>query len=127
MDHHLRITSPDGTEIAAYKNGIGEPLVLIHGVCDNHLGFRRVLPHLDGRFCTYVVDRRGRGASGDSPVYDFRREVEDIITLAEAAAAEYGAPTGIFANSFDALLAGNLKTLWTSAMQYVRLTSIHMS
>ena len=106
MDLCLRVTSPDGTEIAAYKYGTGEPLILIHGVCDDHLSFRRVLPHLGGRFCAYVADRRGRGASGDGPEYDFRREVEDVIALAEAAAAETGAQTGIFAHSFGALLAG---------------------
>jgi pimeloyl-ACP methyl ester carboxylesterase len=106
MDDRLEVTSPDGTRIAARASGQGAPLILVHGVCDDHQGFRRVIPHLENQFTVYAADRRGRGLSGDGDIYDFAREVEDMIALADAVAAQSGAPAGIFAHSFGALVAG---------------------
>lgn len=106
MDDRLEVTSPDGTRIAAHRYGSGAALILVHGVCDDHQGYRRVIPHLESQFTVYAADRRGRGLSGDASEYDFEREVEDMVSLADAVAAQSGAPASIFAHSFGALLAG---------------------
>jgi pimeloyl-ACP methyl ester carboxylesterase len=106
MDHRLEVYSPDGTRIAANRHGSGAPLILVHGVCDDHQGFRRVAPHLVDRFTVYAVDRRGRGMSGDAENYDFQREVEDMVALAGAVAEHTQQPAGVFAHSFGALVAG---------------------
>lgn len=106
MDDRLEVTSPDGTRIAARRYGSGAPLILVHGVCDDHQGYRRVIPHLESHFTIYAADRRGRGLSGEGSEYDFGCEVEDMVALGEAVAAQSGAPAGIFAHSFGALLAG---------------------
>jgi pimeloyl-ACP methyl ester carboxylesterase len=42
------------------------------------------LAHFEQHFTVYVMDRRGRGSSGDSPDYDIMREVEDVAAVVEA-------------------------------------------
>ena len=43
-------------------------------------------------FTVHAIDRRGRGASGDTPPYAIEREFEDVAAVAEALAAETGRP-----------------------------------
>ena len=76
------------------------------GSADDHQGYRRVVPHLEGHFTVYAADRRGRGLSGTEGDCDFGCEVDDMVALAEAVAAKSGAPADIFAHSFGALVAG---------------------
>jgi pimeloyl-ACP methyl ester carboxylesterase len=106
MNDRLEVLSPDGTRIAAHRSGRGAPLILVHGICDDHQGFRRVAPLLEDRFTVYAVDRRGRHASGDGEEYHFEREVEDMAALAGEVARRHQAPAGVFAHSFGALLVG---------------------
>ena len=44
-----------------------------------------VARELSGRFTCFVVDRRGRGLSGDSQSYTVEREIEDIEAVRAAA------------------------------------------
>src|SRR4030067_47509 len=44
-----------------------QPLLLVHGTTADHLTFRVVGPMLGRRRRLHAIDRRGRGASGDSP------------------------------------------------------------
>lgn len=55
------------------------------------------------RFTVHLVDRRGRGLSGDGSDggYDIAREVEDLAAVAEAA----GEPVALLAHSFGAVVA----------------------
>jgi pimeloyl-ACP methyl ester carboxylesterase len=55
------------------------------------------------RFTVHLVDRRGRGLSGDGSDggYDIAREVEDLAAVAEAA----GEPAALLAHSFGAVVA----------------------
>lgn len=63
----MRVTSRDGTEIASWTGGTGVPLVLVHGTASLHATWDRLRPSLEPRATVHAVDRRGRGASGDSP------------------------------------------------------------
>lgn len=104
------VTSPDGTAIAHERSGTGPPIVMVHGSCASHESLAGVAAHLDG-FETFVVDRRGRGASDDavsphptaerrpSPEipdrvrdedypYDLQRETEDVQAVIEAVDGE---------------------------------------
>jgi pimeloyl-ACP methyl ester carboxylesterase len=64
--------------------GSGPPLVLVHGAwnwADHWLG---VAERLAGSCTCSVLDRRGRGSSGDGDSYSFDREIEDIAAVVEA-------------------------------------------
>jgi pimeloyl-ACP methyl ester carboxylesterase len=93
------ITSTDGAMIAYTKRGWGQPLLLVHGTTVDHTVWSALSPHLEPYFTVYAMDRRGRGASGDAPHYDFVREVEDIRAVIEA----IGEPVVLFGHSFGAL------------------------
>jgi pimeloyl-ACP methyl ester carboxylesterase len=43
-----------------------------------------MFPLLSSRFTTCAMDRRGRGASGDSPVYTLQKEAEDVAAVVNA-------------------------------------------
>jgi pimeloyl-ACP methyl ester carboxylesterase len=96
------VTSTDGTRIAFWSSGEGPPLLLVHGATADHTTtWRFVLPQLKRRFTVYAMDRRGRGASGDSPSYDLRREAEDIAAVVES----IGEPVNLLGHSYGALCA----------------------
>ena len=63
--------------------------------------FDGLAPLLAEAFTVYRYDRRGRGASGDTPPYAPEREVEDL----EALIAEAGGPAHVYGYSSGALLA----------------------
>ena len=46
------------------------------------------------------MDRRGRGASGDTPPYAIEREFEDVAAVADALAAEAGHPIDVVGHSY---------------------------
>jgi len=95
-----RVASRDGTPIAAFESGSGAPLLLVHGTAGDHTTFRIVGPRLAPAFTIAAVDRRGRGASGDSPSYSIEREFEDVAVIAEQLAAEAGRPVVVFGHSY---------------------------
>lgn len=98
------VTSADGTTIAFDAYGAGRPLILIDGAT----GHRAVNPLnaevgqlLGDEFRTYVYDRRGRAASGDTAPYAIQREIEDIAALIDDA----DRPAVLFGWSSGGLLA----------------------
>jgi pimeloyl-ACP methyl ester carboxylesterase len=80
-------TSGDGTTIAYTKLGSGPPLILVDGAfCYRENGpASQLAPLLAEHFTVFAYDRRGRGASGDTPVYAIEREVDDLRTLVREA------------------------------------------
>jgi pimeloyl-ACP methyl ester carboxylesterase len=79
-------TGADGTPIAAFRSGDpqGPPLVLVHGAAADHTTFRVVGPMLGTTFDVVAIDRRGRGASGDTLPYAIEREFEDVAAMVDA-------------------------------------------
>jgi pimeloyl-ACP methyl ester carboxylesterase len=100
-----RVASRDGTEIAVWTSGQGPPLVLVHGAVADHTRWRPLLPHLEPQVTVHAMDRRGRGASGDAPAYDPRRELEDVAAVINAVAAAYGSPVDLYGHSFGGFCA----------------------
>lgn len=94
------VTSPDGTPIAVFSTGDGPPLILVHGATADHTTFRVVGPLLARGFTVHAIDRRGRGASGDGPVYAIEREFEDVAAVAGLLASESGAAVDVFGHSY---------------------------
>jgi pimeloyl-ACP methyl ester carboxylesterase len=93
------VASKDGTTIAFDRYGAGPAVILVTGA----LGTRAhdmdspLATLLAADFPVYDYDRRGRGASGDTPPYAVQREVEDIEALIDAAggsASLYGISSG---------------------------------
>jgi len=73
--------SKDGTKIACWRSGNGPPLVLVHGTTADHTRWTPLLPAFGGQFTVYAMDRRGRGASGDTEPYALEREFEDVAAV----------------------------------------------
>jgi pimeloyl-ACP methyl ester carboxylesterase len=101
MGEVLAVGSPDGTRIACWRSGSGEPLVLVHGTTADHRRWARVVPELEARFTVFAVDRRGRGASGDASEYRIEREFEDVV----AVVAAIGRPVTLVGHSYGGICA----------------------
>ena len=95
------VTSTDGTPIAYQRSGEGPPLVLVHGTSADHTRWKPILPTFEEHFSVYAVDRRGRGASGDSENYSIEREFEDIAAVVDS----LGEPAYLLGHSYGALCA----------------------
>lgn len=107
-------TSRDGTAVGCVVDGNGPPLLMIHGTGDTQLGWRRLRPLLAPHFTLYLMDRRGRGVSGDLDAYALEREWEDVAAMIDSIPA----PVNVFGHSFGAmcaleaaLSAGNVRRL----------------
>jgi pimeloyl-ACP methyl ester carboxylesterase len=94
-----KVTSRDGTAIAFERHGAGPALIVVDAA-GNYSGFRPLaapVALLAADYTVHVYDRRGRGASTDTPPYAPEREVEDLAALIEAAggtAYVYGMSSG---------------------------------
>ncbi|MFF4751953.1 alpha/beta fold hydrolase [Streptomyces sp. NPDC002514] len=92
-----QIISPDGTPIAYQRSGRGPAVVLVSGAMSTGATVAPLATRLADRFTVVPYDRRGRGASGDTPPYAVVREIEDLAALIEAVGGEaalYGVSSG---------------------------------
>jgi pimeloyl-ACP methyl ester carboxylesterase len=96
-----QITSKDGTSIACWYSGRGEPLLLIHGTACDHWSWLPLIPFLEPHFSVWTLDRRGHGESTDNPDYCLPNEAEDIVAVIQA----IGGKVHVFGHSFGALCA----------------------
>ncbi|MGA3245338.1 MAG: alpha/beta hydrolase [Bacteroidota bacterium] len=82
-----RVTSKDGTSIAYDKLGNGPALILVDGaLCSRAFGpMPKLASLLQKNFTVFLYDRRGRGESTDTKLYDVEREVDDIDALLQQA------------------------------------------
>jgi pimeloyl-ACP methyl ester carboxylesterase len=94
-------TSADGTRIAFERIGNGPPIVFVGGALTDRSGTREFAPALATSFTEFHFDRRGRGDSGDGPVYAVDREIEDLAAVIDVAG---GAPF-LYGHSSGGLLA----------------------
>lgn len=106
-----RVRSRDGTEVAYWTAGQGPPLVLVHGTPADHTRWRPLLPYLEPHFTVHALDRRGRGASGDSPHYALEREFEDAAAVIDAVAEAHGSPVDVYGHSHGGIVAFGAATL----------------
>lgn len=80
------VQSADGTPIGYATVGSGPySVVIVHGVLDRAESWLDVAEALSEHCTCYVMDRRGRGRSGDSDVYEFDTEIEDIEAVLQEA------------------------------------------
>jgi pimeloyl-ACP methyl ester carboxylesterase len=77
-----------------------QPLLLIHGATADHTTWRAVGPHFAASRRVYAMDRRGRGASGDSPDYSIEMEFDDVASVARAIAEDADGSVDIVGHSY---------------------------
>jgi pimeloyl-ACP methyl ester carboxylesterase len=108
------VASPDGVPIALFETGIARrasehpTLILVHGTTADHTTFRAVAPVLGERRHLVAIDRRGRGASGDSldtPGYSIEREYDDLASVAHTIATLDGGPVDVLGHSYGGRIA----------------------
>jgi pimeloyl-ACP methyl ester carboxylesterase len=95
------IRSNDGVPIGFTRIGQGPALVFVHGSLSDGDDWGKVVSLLAGRFTCYLMDRRGRGRSGDVPEYSIEREYEDVAAVIK----HVGLGTSVVAHSFGAICA----------------------
>ncbi len=94
-----KVQSADGTPIAYEMRGHGPPLVMVHGSSLDHSRWGSGIVRLAEHFTLLLMDRRGRGASGDGPVYSIEREFEDVVAVVES----LGRPVHLLGHSYGAV------------------------
>jgi pimeloyl-ACP methyl ester carboxylesterase len=94
-----KVQSADGTPIAYEMHGHGPPLVMVHGSSLDHTRWGPSVVRLAEHFTLFLMDRRGRGASGDSPVYSIEREFEDVAAVVDSV----GQPVNLLGHSYGAV------------------------
>jgi pimeloyl-ACP methyl ester carboxylesterase len=93
------VTSKDGATIGFRKSGSGPPLLFVHGITADQNSWFKIAPLLEQHFTVYVMDRRGRGGSSDSPNYNLMREAEDVCAVVES----IGDSVSVFGHSHGGL------------------------
>lgn len=93
--------SADGTPIAYDRTGDGPPLVLVTGALQDRSSAQALAALLAPSFTVFSYDRRGRGASGDTPGYTAAREIEDLA----AVLVQAGRPAYVYGHSSGGVLA----------------------
>ena len=99
MEGMQTVKSKDGVRIAVWMSGNGPYLVLVHGTSADHTRWAPVLPMLEEHFTVCVVDRRGRGGSGDSQPYSIDLEFDDVA----AVCGSLDGPVHLLGHSYGAL------------------------
>jgi pimeloyl-ACP methyl ester carboxylesterase len=95
------IRSTDGTSIAVHRTGDGPPLVVIPGALSGLISWEACVSLLARHHRVHVIDRRGRGGSGDASSYEPVREVEDVLSVL----TEVGGHVDLLGHSSGAVLA----------------------
>jgi len=77
------VVSRDGTVLAVSESGTGPTLLVLGGAWDHHgtPALDALVDTLRHRYRVVTVDRRGRGASGDTLPWSIEREVEDVAAV----------------------------------------------
>jgi len=75
------VTSKDGTTLGFDRLGEGPPVVLVCGGSVDRMADAAIAQELSSDFTVLNYDRRGRGASGDTPPYAIEREVDGGCVL----------------------------------------------
>src|SRR5215218_4246459 len=97
-----RVTSVDGTSIALERVTEGPAvLVTVPGGPNGRRAWTAVAALLEGTHSCWLMDRRGKGDSGDTAPYSLEREYEDVA----AAANSFDAPVAVAGHSTGAVCA----------------------
>jgi len=79
-----QIPSRDRTLIAVECAGAGPNLVIVHGGTGDRTRWKPLFPFFASHFTVCAMDRRGRGASGDSADYSLQKAAEDVAAVVDS-------------------------------------------
>lgn len=99
------VTSADGTPIGVHCLGSGSPVVIVHGSISTAQSWLQVASHLAVDHRVFVVDRRGRGLSGDAPEYTLATEGTDIAGVLARVTESTGTVPALVGHSYGAICA----------------------
>jgi len=100
VDRLRRVVSADGTEIVLERVTDGDhDLLLVPGGPSRRTRWAAVAAGLAGRWSCWLVDRRGKGDSGDTAPYALEREYEDLA----AAVTSFPGPVALAGHSSGAI------------------------
>src|SRR5207247_522101 len=75
----------DDVDVAWFEAGRGDPLVLVHGLGDDHRAWRRAVPDLMLRHRVLLYDLRGHGQTTlGKPDGSLRQLGQDLVALLDA-------------------------------------------
>jgi pimeloyl-ACP methyl ester carboxylesterase len=94
-------TSADGTSIGYRQLGTGPALVIVHGCIATGEQWLPVAQILAEHYTVMLVERRGRGLSGDAQDYSLSTEVADLDAVLTVA----GVGATLFGHSYGAIVA----------------------
>lgn len=90
----------DGMSLGCEVVGKGPALLLVHGSTTGRRRWEPVVPALAQRRQLWLLDRRGRGLSGDAAAHSLWAEIEDVAAAVRTADAR-----SIVAHSYGAICA----------------------
>lgn len=99
------VVADDGTELGVHRLGSGSPVVVVHGSISTAQSWMPVATLLAADHSVFVLDRRGRGSSGDADEYTLGTEAADIIAVVKRAQQETGAVPALVGHSYGAICA----------------------
>lgn len=97
----ITVTSGDGTPLGVECAGTGPTLLFVHGGVGDRSRWTPMFPLLTAKFTACAMDRRGRGASGDSPEYSLTKEAQDIVAVVNSRPG----PVIVFGHSYGGVAA----------------------
>ncbi len=118
-EERLDVAAPDGALIAVWREGVGAPLVMVHGSIADHTTFGSFISVLRDRFEVFALDRRGFGATPDGDDYALERDFEDVAAVVDAVADRTGQPVMLWGHSYGANCAMGAATLTRRISQLV--------
>jgi pimeloyl-ACP methyl ester carboxylesterase len=80
----IHVQSMDGTRIGVECAGTGPTILFVHGGVGDRTRWTPIFPLLSPKFTACAMDRRGRGASGDSADYSLLKEAQDIAAVVDS-------------------------------------------
>jgi pimeloyl-ACP methyl ester carboxylesterase len=95
------VISADGSSIGWRQFGSGPVIVMVHGSLATGDEWLPVANHLAKDYTIFLVDRRGRGLSGDAEEYTLETEVADLRAVLSAA----GPGAALLGHSYGAVCA----------------------
>ena len=99
---------PSGVSLAYRDEGAGEPLILIHGITEDHRAWDVFMPELTRHSRVIRLDLHGHGASSPLPEYSAAALVEPVAQLVQSLALERPRVVGHSLGGLIATLLGAL-------------------